>query len=141
MDGYYWFHDAVKTVVPSRLRKGIRRARARIMSAYGRWRIQRWVTRILGPQFRRRPDRLELDITYACNLHCFNCNRSCEQARTNDRMSVAQIRQFLAESRERGQKWRMIRVIGGEPTIHPDSWRSSGCWWNTAGLILQRPGS
>ncbi len=120
MSLHYRFHDAVKRSVPAGLRKRIRRARARVMSVYGKWRIQRGVTRILGPQFRRSLDRLELDITYACNLHCFNCNRSCEQARTNDHMSVDQICHFLAESRDRGQKWRMIRVIGGEPTIHPN---------------------
>jgi hypothetical protein len=119
MNLYYWFHDGVTRVVPLGLRKKIRRTRARWMSKYGRWRIRRPATAILGPQFRRSLDRLELDITYACNLHCFNCNRSCEQARTNEHMSVGQIRHFLAESRERGQKWRMIRVIGGEPTIHP----------------------
>ncbi len=120
MSLYYGFHDAVRKAVPPGLRKRVRRTRARVMSIYGKWRIRRGVTRILGPQFRRSLDRLELDITYACNLHCFNCNRSCEQARTNDHMSVAQIRHFLAESRDRGQKWRMIRVIGGEPTIHPN---------------------
>jgi uncharacterized radical SAM superfamily Fe-S cluster-containing enzyme len=98
MDGYYWFHDAVKRVVPPSVRVRVRRMRAHMMSTYGRWRIRRRVTRVLGPQFRRSPDRLELDITYACNLHCFNCNRSCEQARTNDHMSVDQIRHFLAET-------------------------------------------
>src|SRR6185295_6961676 len=116
---YYAFHDGVQRVVPLQLRKKIRRIRARLMGKYGRWRIRRPVTAILGPQFRRSPDRLELDITYACNLHCFNCNRSCEQARTNEHMSVDQVRHFLAESRDRRQKWSMIRVIGGEPTIHP----------------------
>src|SRR5262249_40122403 len=47
------------------------------------------------------------------------CNRSCEQARDNDHMSVGQIRYFLAESRDRQVKWRLIHVIGGEPTLHP----------------------
>ena len=34
-------------------------------------------------------------------------------------MSLGQIRHFLDESLQAGQTWRMIRVIGGEPTIHP----------------------
>jgi hypothetical protein len=34
-------------------------------------------------------------------------------------MSIGQIRQFLAESRGRQKKWRLIHVIGGEPTLHP----------------------
>jgi len=63
MSLYYGFHDAVRKAVPGGPRKSIRRARARFMSNYGKWRIQRGVTRILGPQFRRSPDRLELDIT------------------------------------------------------------------------------
>lgn len=119
MDFYFWFHDNVRRHLPSGIRRGIRRRRAWLMSVYGKWRIRRSVTRIFGTQFRRSRDRLELDLTYACNLHCFNCNRSCEQAKDNGHMSVGQIRHFLAESRERQQRWRMIRVIGGEPTIHP----------------------
>jgi len=62
MSGYYWFHDAVKRVVPVGLRKRIRRTRAHLMSVYGKWRIQRRVTRILGPQFHRSLDRLELAL-------------------------------------------------------------------------------
>jgi hypothetical protein len=62
---YYWFHDGVKKAVPAGLRKRIRQTRAHFKSIYGKWRIQRRVTRILGPQFRRSLDRLGLDITYA----------------------------------------------------------------------------
>ena len=54
MSLHYWFHDTVMRVIPAGLRKRIRRTRAHIMSVYGSWRIQRGVTRILGPQFRRR---------------------------------------------------------------------------------------
>jgi len=119
MDLSFWFHDVVRRTVPMRVRRGIRRQRARLMGFYGQWRVSRRATRWLGPQFHRSRDRLELDITYACNLNCFNCNRSCEQARDNDHMSVGQIQHFLCESRARNKKWRLIHVIGGEPTLHP----------------------
>jgi Radical SAM superfamily len=119
MDIYFGFHDWVKRTLPAGLRRAVRRWRARLMGVYGAWRVKRSVTRWLGPQFTRSRDRLELDITCACNLHCFNCNRSCEQARDQDHMSVGQVRRFLDESRERNTRWRLIKVIGGEPTIHP----------------------
>lgn len=82
-------------------------------------RISPFVTRIVGPQFTRSRDLVEIDITYLCNLNCFNCNRSCEQQPTNDHMSLEQIHHFLEESRARGMKWKRIRVVGGEPTTHP----------------------
>jgi hypothetical protein len=63
---------------------------------------------------------IEIDVTYACNLGCFNCNRSCEQAATGEHMSVRQIERFVAESVARGIRWERIRLLGGEPTLHPD---------------------
>ncbi len=76
-------------------------------------------TRVLGLQNPRSRELIEIDITYICNLKCFNCNRSCEQQPTNDHMSVGQLRYFLEQSRARGVKWKRIRLVGGEPTIHP----------------------
>jgi len=65
-------------------------------------------------------DSLEIDITWECNLHCRNCDRSCSQAPTTDRMTVAQISRFVEESKEEGKLWRRLTVMGGEPTLHPD---------------------
>ncbi len=60
-----------------------------------------------------------MDITYACDLGCFNCNRSCSQDPSGDHMSIGQVRQFLEESRARQIRWKRIGLLGGEPTCHP----------------------
>jgi len=65
-------------------------------------------------------DLLEIDITWECNLHCQNCDRSCSQAPTTDRMTVDQISRFVEQSKEAGKHWRRLTVMGGEPTLHPD---------------------
>jgi hypothetical protein len=83
-------------------------------------RISRLATRLLGPQYRRSRDRIEIDITYLCNLHCLNCNRSVRQAREALHMPVERVRQFVDESIARGKRWSRIRVLGGEPTLHPE---------------------
>src|SRR5262245_1701764 len=83
-------------------------------------RISRLATWILGPRHRRHRRRIEIDITYACNLACFNCNRSCEQASTGDHMTREQIVRFVDESVARRIRWERIRLLGGEPTLHPD---------------------
>jgi hypothetical protein len=62
---------------------------------------------------------VEIDITWACNLRCNNCNRSCEQAPTGEGMTLGQIQHFVDESIGAGQQWRRIRLLGGEPTLHP----------------------
>ena len=48
-------------------------------------------TKILGPQFTRSREFIEIDITYDCNLHCLGCNRSCTQAPTNQQMEVENV--------------------------------------------------
>ncbi|MFZ0964635.1 MAG: radical SAM protein [Terriglobia bacterium] len=83
------------------------------------WRIRPLPTRWLGPRWRRKGDLAQLDITYSCNLKCYNCNRSCEQDPSNDGMSLGQVRQFLEESRANRIQWRNIDLLGGEPTNHP----------------------
>lgn len=92
---------------------------ARLSTRYFLWRIKPLPTRVLGPLWRRSRNVVEVDITYACNLKCFNCNRSCRQDPTGDRMSLEQIRHFLEESGGRGIRWKRIRLLGGEPTSHP----------------------
>src|SRR5262249_10986164 len=75
---------------------------------------------LLGPRHRRHRRRLEIDVTWACNLDCDNCNRSCAQAPTAERMTLEQIRRFVAETIARGVSWERIRLLGGEPTLHPE---------------------
>jgi len=91
-----------------------------VRAGYRLLRVSRPVTRLLGPQYRRSRDLLEVDITYACNLKCENCNRSCRQAPSSERMSIEQIEALVAASEQAGKHWRRVRVLGGEPTLHPE---------------------
>lgn len=86
------------------------------------WRVRRTrtATALLGPRYRRARDLIEIDITYLCNLHCLNCNRSVTQAREALHMPLTTIRDFVDASLSRGKRWRRIRVLGGEPTLHPE---------------------
>jgi hypothetical protein len=70
---------------------------------------------------RYEPSRnsIEIDITYDCNVRCFNCNRSCTQAPTKDNLSLEQIDKFIKESINNNIQWHTIRILGGEPTLHP----------------------
>jgi hypothetical protein len=63
--------------------------------------------------------RVELEITSFCNINCMNCNRSVRQARTDEYMSLSQIKKFVKESLESGYKWDNINILGGEPSLHP----------------------
>ncbi len=64
-------------------------------------------------------NKIELDITYDCNLKCHHCNRSCSQAPSKSQISLDQIYQFVKESVSIGKKWELINIMGGEPTLHP----------------------
>ena len=64
-------------------------------------------------------NRIEIDITYRCNLGCRACNRSCAQAPTTEQISVERIKSFVNESIAAGKCWEFINVLGGEPTLHP----------------------
>lgn len=81
---------------------------------------QRAVIRRLGRPFHRSRRYVELDITYRCNLRCGNCNRSCTQAPSDLALTVGDVADFLAQSREQGAGWDRIRLLGGEPTLHAD---------------------
>ena len=82
-------------------------------------RAQKAVTRLLGAQFSRSHRYVEIDITYRCNLKCNNCNRSCTQAPSKTDMPLEAIESFLNQSVSRAIKWQRIRILGGEPTLHP----------------------
>lgn len=91
-----------------------------LRAMWRRLRVSRALTRLLGPQYRRSRDRIEIDITYACNLHCYNCNRSVRQAPEALHMPLDTVRRFVDESIAAGKRWKRIRVLGGEPTVHPE---------------------
>jgi len=65
-------------------------------------------------------NQIEIDITYDCNLKCINCNRSSTQAPTKEGMTLEQIEIFVRESIELNKKWKLINLLGGEPSIHKD---------------------
>ena len=70
--------------------------------------------------FRTSLDTIEIDITYRCDLGCNNCDRSCGRAQADDDMSVEQIQTFLNQSIQSGISWKRIRIMGGEPMLHPE---------------------
>lgn len=83
-------------------------------------RSQSQLTKLFGPQYIRSPTLIEIDITYRCNLMCTNCNRSCTQAPSEEEVTVGQIEEFVKESIDNNIKWKQIRLLGGEPTLHAD---------------------
>jgi hypothetical protein len=83
-------------------------------------RVDRITTAVLGREYRPNLRRVEIDITWECNLRCKNCDRSCRQAPTDERMTVEQIVQFVAETIRCRHRWERIALLGGEPTMHPD---------------------
>lgn len=64
--------------------------------------------------------RIELDITYRCNLRRFNCNRLCGLLQRPGQLSVSDVRRFAEESTAENVRWNRVAVLGGEPTLHPD---------------------
>jgi hypothetical protein len=74
----------------------------------------------MGPQYVRSRRYAEIDITYRCNLRCSNCNRSCTQAPSNEIIPVEAVEAFVEQSISRGMQWERIRLLGGEPTLHPE---------------------
>jgi glycosyltransferase involved in cell wall biosynthesis len=88
--------------------------------SYWRWRVRPLPTKVLGAQFTRSREFIEIDITYDCNLHCLGCNRSCTQAPTKQQMEVGDVENFVKDSLSKRIEWKKIRVLGGEPTEHPN---------------------
>jgi hypothetical protein len=86
-----------------------------------RWlRIQKPVTKLFGYQYAPSRDLIEIDLTYLCNLRCNNCNRSSAQAPEARHISLSKIEQFVDDSIAQNRHWRRIRILGGEPTLHPE---------------------
>lgn len=61
---------------------------------------------------------IEIEINTACDLACFACDRFSDIT-NNPNMTVAQIKRFVQESIELKWEWDRIRILGGEPTLHP----------------------
>lgn len=71
-------------------------------------------------KYSRSYDRIEIILTYACNRKCLNCEAMVRQAPSNEAMTVEQIEKFIKQSIEKDVKWKNIRLLGGEPALHPD---------------------
>lgn len=71
-------------------------------------------------RFKPNTNIIEIDITFDCNLKCKSCNRSCSQAPSKDFMSIEQIKTFIVDSIKNRKKWKLINILGGEPTLHSD---------------------
>lgn len=85
-----------------------------------RWvRIQRFFTKLLGFQYSVDSNQIEIDLTYLCNLRCNNCNRSSAQAPEAVHIDVEMVSQFVDDSLKQERNWSRIRLLGGEPTLHP----------------------
>jgi hypothetical protein len=75
---------------------------------------------LFGPVFFRKKNNIEIDVTYKCNLRCYNCTRCCGIAPSEDRMTAVQIERFIKESIDKNKHWSRIRLIGGEPALNPE---------------------
>lgn len=64
---------------------------------------------------------VELNVTLRCNQRCPNCNRCCNlfPHRTDD-MTAGQIVNFLAQLRFSDLRVKRVKVVGGEPLLHPE---------------------
>ncbi len=84
-------------------------------------RSRKFMVKLFGYGYRPSKTKIELDITYRCNLACANCNRSVGvgQAKSNLDMSTEQVQKFVSESRQSHIRWEVIKLLGGEPTMHP----------------------
>ena len=98
----------IKEMLPENLKTELKRIR-----------LTRPVTGILGPRWRPNHKIVAIVPTYDCNLKCINCNQSCRQAPSTESMSVEQIEKFVEQSKDQRRKWELIRILGGEPTLHP----------------------
>lgn len=84
------------------------------------WRCQAPVVRRAGYPFGVSRRFVEIDLTYRCNLRCRNCNRSCTQAPSRRDLPLARIAAFIHQSAAENRPWERIRLLGGEPTLHPE---------------------
>lgn len=63
--------------------------------------------------------KIELCVTYRCNLACANCSNLCAQAPAKHDLSVEDVERFIIDSIDLGWEWEQITVHGGEPVLNP----------------------
>ena len=60
-----------------------------------RFQLREYLAHKRKPPYSPRQDKIILDITYACNLKCLKCNRSCRYAPSDDFMTLSQVERFI----------------------------------------------
>ena len=66
--------------------------------------------------------KVELCLTYRCNVHCANCSNLCTQApmdRGGD-LFPAEVAEFIGGSVRAEHRWELITLHGGEPVLNKD---------------------
>ena len=115
-----FYQTYIKKYLPRELQRILTNLKIFLLDLIRPIRISKFITSILGFQYKRSTDSIEIDITYKCNLSCQNCNRSCGQLPTDESMTIDQIKNFIKDSVEKNTKWKRILLVGGEPLTHPD---------------------
>jgi len=64
-------------------------------------------------------NKIELKLTDYCNLKCGNCNACMDVFQTDKYLSLEDMEEFVEESIRLDHKWKSIKLVGGEPTLHP----------------------
>lgn len=121
-----FYTEKIKKILPVFLQDILSVSRRAYLSRIRHARTTGQATRWLGREYGRSRDLIEIDITYVCNLHCTDCNRSCPQAPTGEMMTVEEVVRFVTESIAAHYRWKRIRIVGGEPTLHPQVHRIVG---------------
>ena len=114
----------IKRIIPQKIKKGYRRLRDLLLPVEVRdtlyWlRIQQPLTGLFGPYHQQNCKKIEIDLTFDCNIKCINCNKSCRQAPSREAISVEQIKKIIQESIEHERRWESVMLTGGEPTLSP----------------------
>lgn len=115
---WYRYWDVVQPWMKRRL-PWLDRLLMRAFHRYEIWRLSESTTRLLGRRWKRNLRRIDIDITYACNLRCNDCNRSVPQALSSASLTKSNIERFIADSVAGRHNWELIKIVGGEPTLHP----------------------
>ncbi|MDD2657977.1 MAG: radical SAM protein [Candidatus Pacebacteria bacterium] len=111
--------ERIEKITPLSLKKVLRVFRKELLYLSEKSRIRSDITSFLGPEYPPRYEKIEINITYNCNLRCRYCNRFVDIAPCDEEMSVGQIENFVRESIESKKKWKIISLSGGEALLHP----------------------
>ncbi|MCX5706963.1 MAG: radical SAM protein [Candidatus Omnitrophica bacterium] len=113
-----------KRIIPKKIRMDFWRLKDNLLSLGVRdalhcLRVQKPLTKLLGPYYQQNYNKIEINMTFDCNVKCINCSQSCRQAPSSEQVSIEQIKKFIQESIQQERRWERIILTGGEPTLHP----------------------